>query len=78
MNDKAAPTHPFMVYTLDTEDQQKTLVGGSYDDISAVTIACAVYSAFQRYSPSQWRRLAVFDDTDTPIAFIGAYQAIDG
>ena len=68
--------HPFGCYTLNPDGSKKSLVGGSYDNISAVTIACAVYAAIQGYSPTDKRQLAVFDDTDTMIAVIGA--ASDG
>jgi hypothetical protein len=74
MSVEAAPTHPFSCYTLDEQGERKTLVGGSYDNISAVTIAVAVYGAQQDYSPSTWRKVAVFDDSDKIIAFVGGYD----
>ena len=64
--------HPFGCYTLNLDGSKKTLVGGSYDNISAVTIACSVYAAIQAYSPTDKRQLAVFDETDTMIAVIGS------
>ena len=68
--------HPFGCYTLNPDGSKKTLVGGSYDNISAVTIACAVYASIQAYSPTDKRQLAVFDETDTLIAVVGS--ASDG
>jgi len=64
--------HPFPCYTLNPDGSQKMLVGGSYDNISAVTIACAIYVAIQSYSPHDKRQVGVFDDTDTLIAVVGA------
>ena len=68
----AATTHPFRCWTVNEADVKKTYVGGSYDNISAVTIACAAYGSIQGYSTSPWMRVVVFDSTDTPVAFIGA------
>jgi len=70
----AAATHPFTVYTVNEDGTKKTYVGGSYDNISAVTIACAMYDAMQDYAASTWRKIVVYDSTDTPIAFIGAEE----
>ena len=63
--------HPFNVYRMVDEQTKGNWVGGSYDNISAVTIACAVYAARQNYSPDFETMFAVFDSTDTPIAFVG-------
>jgi len=74
MSEPAAATHPFRVYTLNDDNTKKTYVGGSYDNISAVTIACAMYGAMQNFNVVTWRQIAVFDSTDTPIAVIGGEQ----
>ena len=71
---EAATAHPFRCYIVDDTGAKKTYVGGSYDNISAVTIACAVYDAIQDYSISTWRKIVIYDSTDTAIAFIGAEQ----
>jgi len=50
-----------------------SLVGGSYDNISAVTIACAYFNVVQTMAPDTTggHIVTVLDDTDTPIAVIG-------
>src|SRR5262245_27781797 len=68
------PQHAYRCYLLDENDEKKTYVGGSYDNISAVTIACAMYQAMQGYNVATWRKIVVFDSGDTPIAFIGGEQ----
>ena len=67
----STPQHPFRCFTLDANEEKKTSVGGSYDNASAVAIACSVYAALEGYAPSLWLKVAVFDSTDTLIAFIG-------
>ena len=60
--------HPFKCQLPDG-----TVVGGSYDNASAVTIACALYAVAQGYSPttSGSHQITVLDTTDTVIAVIG-------
>lgn len=50
-----------------------TYVGGAWDNISALTIACAVFSVWQDYDPSTSgaRQVSVLDDTDTVLAVVG-------
>jgi hypothetical protein len=67
-------THPFNVHDYDPETEKKgVLAGGSYDNASAVAIACAAYVVAQNYAASTTRAFAVYDDTDTVVAFIGRY-----
>ena len=66
------PLHPFNVYTLEPDfTTKKEWVGGTYDNISSVTVACAAFTAWQNYSPGGGVLVGVFDDTDALIAFIG-------
>jgi len=64
----AATTHPFKCKLPDG-----TLVGGSYDNISAVTIACAYFQTLQQLSPAAagLHQIVVYDSTDVAIAVIG-------
>ena len=73
MEGRAATAHPFKVYTYNPDGTQGTrLLGGSYDNISAVQIAAAVYVAMQRFDVETWRQLGVWDDSGSLIAVIGA------
>jgi len=63
--------HPFNVYSMIDANTKDKWVGGSYDNISAVTVASAIYQARQGYSPDTEALVAVFNDTDTMIAIIG-------
>lgn len=74
MSETEDAQHPFRCYTLDDNNERKTMVGGSYDEISAVTIACAVYAVAQGYSASTWRNVIVVDSTEQIIAVIGGTQ----
>ena len=65
------PQHPYRCFTLNPDYSQNRYVGGSYDNISAVTIASALYTAREQVMQSDHFLIGVFDDTDTPIAFIG-------
>jgi len=69
--DTGPPQHPFKVYTMNADDTKNTFVGGSYDNISAVTIACAIWTSSQNYNPTTGFAVGVYDDTDTVIAFLG-------
>jgi len=64
----AGTVHPYKVKAPDG-----TVIGGSYDAISAVTIACALYSTVQQYSVdfAGGHQIVVYDSTDTAIAAIG-------
>jgi len=68
----ASTAHLYNVYLMTDPDTKGQWVGGSYDNISAVTIACSWYSTTQQLVPANNRLIAVFDDTDTVIAAIGA------
>lgn len=67
---KQSTVHPF---TVKLEDG--TLVGGSYDNLSAVTIAAAVYQARQGGSGGSDPDfvVTVFDSADVEIAIIGPF-----
>jgi len=60
--------HPF---TCELPDG--SVVGGSYDNISAVTIACSYFNTVQTLTPDTTGKhvVTVYDDTRTPIAVIG-------
>jgi len=73
---EAQQVHPFTIWTVDEAGTKKGYVGGSYDNASAVTIACGVYDALQDYSVATWRQVRVYDSTDQVIAFIGAEQTL--
>lgn len=63
--------HPFKVCVLNSDDTRGVEIGGSYDNISAVTIACCLYSARQAVGGSISFRVAVYDDSGTGIAVVG-------
>jgi len=67
----AGTVHPYPVYTLNDDETKKELVGGSYDNISALTIACAVFGLRQSKGTDEWLMVGVFDDAGTLIARIG-------
>jgi len=68
VSERAQPSHPFKCKLPDG-----TVIGGSYDNISAVTIAAALYSTAQAYSAdfSGGHQVVVYDENDVPIAAIG-------
>ena len=67
--------HPFVCYALNPDGSQGPhLLGGSYDNISAVQIAVGLYVAMQRFDVETWRQLGVWDDSGTLIAVIGAQE----
>jgi len=61
-------THPFVCKLPDG-----TVVGGSYDNISAVTIACALYGVIQHanFTTDGSHVVTVYDDAGTAIAQVG-------
>jgi len=69
---KAPPTQLFNVYWMVDANTKNKWLGGSYDNISAVTIACAVFNALQE-GYQKHALVAVFDGSDNAIAFIGGY-----
>jgi hypothetical protein len=50
-----------------------SVIGGSYDNLSAVTIACTLYAIIQAANPTTTgsHQVSVHDATDTVIAVIG-------
>ena len=66
--------HPFNVYKMVDSLTKEQWVGGSYDNISATSIACAAFTAWVSYSPGGGILIGVFDSADTPIAFIGRVE----
>jgi len=71
-------THPYRCYEMSLEDVRGDFVGGSYDAISVVTIACAFFQMHQQANPVAYYGIAVYDETDTLIAFIGRRAADEG
>jgi len=67
------PSQQFNVYWMADPNTKGDWLGGSYDNISAVTIACTVFAELQRHYQTE-ALVGVFDDTDTPIAFIGKVE----
>jgi len=65
------PNQLFNAYQMEDSLTKAQWVGGSYDNISAVTIACAWYMMRQNAAVSNSLLVGVFDESDTPIAFIG-------
>jgi len=63
-----ATQHPYTCRLADG-----SVVGGSYDNISAVTIACSYWNVIQTLTPDTTGKhiVTVYDDTDTAIAVIG-------
>jgi len=69
MSEPAANTvHPFKCKLPDG-----TIVGGSYDNLSAVTIACTLYAVIQgqNFTTTGSHIITVEDDTGTVIAQVG-------
>ncbi len=70
----AVPPTPFEVHMMNQGVKGESL-GGSYDNLSAVTIACTVWSSMQSYNPTTDRVFGVFDNaTGTQIAVIGPFR----
>ena len=65
----APPIEQFNCYLMVDQNTKGPWVGGSYDNISAVTIACAFYQSYMRHAPEPL--VGVFDSSDSVIAFIG-------
>jgi len=68
----AQTTHPFTCKLPDG-----LLVGGSYDNISAVTIACALYGVLQdeNFTTDGSHVITVYDSTGVAIAVVGKIDA---
>jgi len=70
-----APTTPFGCHFIMEDGSKGSFAGGSYDNISAVTIACCLYAASQTptsvTNPNLERTVAVYDGAGTIIAIIG-------
>ena len=67
----AGPTHLFNVYWMKDQSTKGGWIGGSYDNISIVTIMCALYQVRQNRVADQGLLMACFDSTDTLIAAVG-------
>ena len=70
----APPTTLYKCFIVNGGVIDADAAGGSYDNISAVTIACAVFQTLQGFSPSPSRAVTIHDSTDTVIAFVGKYM----
>ena len=70
---EAPPVTLFKCYQVKNGVIDADASGGSYDNISAVTIACSVFQAMQDYSPSPRNAVTIHDDTGKVIAFVGKY-----
>ena len=62
---------PFNAYTMADTTTKGTWIGGSYDAQTAITIAAACYQARQTAGTYPQLLIAVYDNTDTLVAFIG-------
>jgi len=69
---KAPPLQQFNVYWMTDQNTKNEWLGGSYDNISAVTIGCCIFAALEKNYQTR-ALVAVFDSTDTAIAFIGGH-----
>lgn len=67
------PQIPFKVFLIQDGVLATEPSGGSYDNISAVTIACALYQSLQGYNPATENAVTVHDETDTAIAYVGRH-----
>ena len=70
--------HPFRCYEVSAEGVRGDFVGGSYDAISVVTIACAFFEMHQGASVISRYGIGAYDTDDTLIAFIGRRDADEG
>jgi hypothetical protein len=66
------PTTLFKVYLIQ-DGVRGVWVGGSYDNISAVTIACAIYTTLEAMYPDSHNAVGVYDSMDTGVAFVGEH-----
>lgn len=70
----APPATPFEAHIMVAGAKGESL-GGSYDNLTAVTIACTVWQSMQAYNPTTDRVFGVFDNsTGTQIAVIGPFR----
>ena len=49
------------------------IVGGSYDNASAVAIACAAFQSLQGLYPGGGHEIRVYDNASTVVAYVGYY-----
>ena len=73
MSEPAAPPSTLFKVYLIQDGVRGAWVGGSYDNISAVTIACALYTALEATYPDVHNAIGVYDGADAGIAFIGEH-----
>jgi hypothetical protein len=71
----APPTTPFRAYKVE-DGVVGDFLGGSYDNISAVTVACTCFQTLQGYNPRTNISVVVYDENDQIIAWIGRYTPI--
>jgi len=62
--------HPYTVYVMYGDEKSDICLGGSYDQPSAVAIACALFTTLYQPGHAPSDGLAVFDSTNTLIAAI--------
>jgi hypothetical protein len=70
VSEREATVHPFRVFLMDGVNKS-TQLGGSDDNVSAVLVACTVWSTIQNASPNLDTVVEVFDSTDTAVAVVG-------
>jgi len=71
----APPTTPFRSYVVE-DGVVGEFLGGSYDNISAVTVACSAFQILQSYNPRTNVAAVVYDENGQVIAWIGRYTPI--
>lgn len=65
---------PFEVHMMNQGAKGESL-GASYDNVTAVTIACTVWQSMQDYNPTTDRIFGVFDNTTgNQIAAVGPFR----
>lgn len=60
---------PVTLFTV--EDHLGNVLGGSYDNVSAVSIAVGVYQSIKEANPKANQQVTVFDQTHKAIAYVG-------
>ena len=50
------------------------IVGGSYDNQTAVTIACTAFQSLQGLYPGGGHEVKVYDNSNAVIAYVGYYE----
>jgi len=65
------PAASYQIWVINPQGTKIEQVGGSYDDASAVSIACTAWQAVHLAQPSTKVNVAVFDNSNVLIAYIG-------